>query len=1242
MRVAYTIPESVGSSPILKSKFCIKIPAFSALSPRLRHTTPVMVDPERSDGESYESSSSADSFTSYDSSWHLDKRMSEAGKELKITTGATLRGLDKLILLVEDPSFSVRKPITELSQEAVKRKSNQILKMEVDLLPAFQLELKILQDSLGLQKDPRMHPETCLESTYQGLLKLTIITKEHLKLSEPESFDDSSVLPCQLICWNCSHIIKVTLRPGSSHATVRARIDIIQHSLKEKQSSRKRLILSDFTHLQENWSQNIPELEEVLSSLTARIYDRKSTHDHQETVEQFVGLAKKIIPLVKLIRTLINKISNPWKKKSTSFRLDTELDSKTLSKLQDLPRLITVRFSSLITFLLKAINEFTNDELNEIRGFVTDKISKEVNNFILVLALNITPIDRDFDRHSLESNYKDWFLTWKQIWDTALSNFSDALAEAEENDDTTPDLTLGRLDELIRQFRRCMNVWPETPVEELPQDVIDSKIKKLESLEEVLLPKFKLGLGRLLRSLDLQKDATELPTPQFESTITALQDIEETSDHICKYIQEVFFLSPVAEYNDFHLGRCKAFITGRAFQHTRELLEDELTGYFSQCRAFIKSWKKSKSAAEKARSAATKSKLESTFETGDRLSKMTNNFYQSVDSIIYLLRSSDYEILQENWREAIGTLDENIESLTRQTHHGKIPKSKPIQPDIQDEEIKKRSADLNRFIVLAKSVILLNKLARTLLNKITNDNPKKMTFTLTTELNSETLEDLLDIPRCFTLSLERLTVGVLRNVTSNTLYSSEAEIQKSIDDISKQTDSLLVLLGFHLVPFDRRYDRRSIITNFPDWFRTWKEMWYEAVNHFLDALSDCQGEENRKGLLSVTGSRVRLSWGFPTHPGQKEWFPNDGLEDNRRDKVSPSIAPGETLSDWQCTHQVGFILASLSSSSCSDKDHQADSDTAFKDTRGWRVGTQARTHMKECIQSATLLIPVDTYDHHLKVFKRFRMRRLVELASGLIESHIPKLFTNCMEMITGNLSTPARGIPRGQPGLPSDLRREVLRETRQCHVITNVIIGWSKISDLEVLKNAWVGGIESLSDIEITDEEGLLHLTIVGRTSQSAHGKLITELAQRTILLIKLMRVLWNKISEGSPTNPPFALDRELNSKTLSLLDNSPAYIVDRFGVVAQKLFGIHHDLDDDNGVYINTYECEEMNLKGPYIFHRDWGGVIKRLGFLGGKMGGIVLPTTSRLLLQASKPNSIKSLWRQSHNSRADRGRVS
>ncbi|KAH9465048.1 hypothetical protein Pst134EB_004536 [Puccinia striiformis f. sp. tritici] len=451
-------------------QFCIKIPAFSALSPRLRHTPPVMVDPERSDGESYESSSSADSFTSYDSSWHLDKRMSEAGKELKITTGATLRGLDKLILLVEDPSFSVRKSITELSQEAVKRKSKQILKMEVDLLPAFHLELKTLQDSLGLQKDPRTHPETCLESTYQGLVDVDktwtaiFYCYEFFALQPPpvETHDHhygafkafrTGILRRQLRVAMSADMLELLShykdyitawqqschRPSNNryHSTFLKGEAIIKktaHCLRLVDTIIHSFQLSDFTHLQENWSQNIPELEEVLSSLTARIYDRESTHDHQETVEQFVGLAEKIIPLIKLIRTLINKISNPWKKKSTTFRLDTELNSKTLSKLQDPPRLITVCFSSLTTFMLKAINEFTNDELNEIRSFVTDKISKEVNNFILVLALNITPIDRDFDRHSLESNYRDWFLTWKQIWDTTLSNFLDALAEAEEDD----------------------------------------------------------------------------------------------------------------------------------------------------------------------------------------------------------------------------------------------------------------------------------------------------------------------------------------------------------------------------------------------------------------------------------------------------------------------------------------------------------------------------------------------------------------------------------------------------------------------------------------------------------------------------------------------------------------------------------------------------------------------------------------------------------------------------------------
>ncbi|KAH9465041.1 hypothetical protein MJO28_001286 [Puccinia striiformis f. sp. tritici] len=439
--------------------------------------------------------------------------------------------------------------------------------------------------------------------------------------------------------------------------------------------------------------------------------------------------------------------------------------------------------------------------------------------------------------------------------------------------DTTPDSILMRLEMLTGKSNRCMNVRPEAPVEKLPQDVIESKIKKLKSLEEELLPKFKLGLGCLLRSLDLQKDGTKLPTPQFESTITSLQDIDELSDQICRNIQEVDFLSPPSKSHDFHLGRCKVFLTGLIFKHTRELLEEDLPYYFSQCHKFIKSWKKSKSAAGKARAAAKKLNLESTFETGDRITKMTIDNYQSVDALIEMLRSSDYEVLQGYWRAAIETLEKNIEFLTRHTHPSEIPRSNPTQPDIQDEEIKKSSADLNRFIVLAKSVILLNKLARTLLNKITNDNPKKMTFTLTTELNSETLQDLQCIPGSFTLALEIITKGVIRNITSNILYSSEASIRQAITHISQEIDSLLVLLGFHLVPFDRLYDRLSITTNFPDWCRTWKGMWRTAVYHFRNALSDCQREESESDDDDDDDDH--------SHNGDNPFnFPPDGFSDD--------------------------------------------------------------------------------------------------------------------------------------------------------------------------------------------------------------------------------------------------------------------------------------------------------------------------------------------------------------------------
>ncbi|KAI9620345.1 hypothetical protein KEM48_008237 [Puccinia striiformis f. sp. tritici PST-130] len=195
--------------------------------------------------------------------------------------------------------------------------------------------------------------------------------------------------------------------------------------------------LSDFDLLQIEWSASIPKLEELITTLTEE--------SHGSRLGKIEGLAKKTVLLVKLIRTLINKISNPWKKKSITFRLDTELNSTTLSRLHDPPHFISSDFKLVTQILLGSSrsNELRNNgggrdeqfRSDQIRTLVINKISKTVNNFITLLVSNLVPIDHDFDPLSLESNYMLWVRTWKHIWDSALCDFLNDLAEIDEEED---------------------------------------------------------------------------------------------------------------------------------------------------------------------------------------------------------------------------------------------------------------------------------------------------------------------------------------------------------------------------------------------------------------------------------------------------------------------------------------------------------------------------------------------------------------------------------------------------------------------------------------------------------------------------------------------------------------------------------------------------------------------------------------------------------------------------------------
>ncbi|KNE97343.1 hypothetical protein PSTG_09321 [Puccinia striiformis f. sp. tritici PST-78] len=288
--------------------------------------------------------------------------------------------------------------------------------------------------------------------------------------------------------------------------------------------------LPDFNLLQIEWFKNIPKLDRLL--VENSIMENWRAQSMGITPDRAIRLARKTVPLIKLMRTLFNKISNPRKKGVSSMSTnpplsrmaDSELldeeeayQSSSSSTLRLLDRMIErcrntfMRQSKPFTYLpeeevkkknkellnieleilptfkrrleslqdslglqndqrihpntnlestyqslkdLNGIYDTLHDaveqvalhpppakthahrEIARIQYLINNKISLCLNNFLVLLAFNVLPVDSDdLDPHSLEDNFQDWVLTWKSMWDSVICKFRDTLYYPEEEEE---------------------------------------------------------------------------------------------------------------------------------------------------------------------------------------------------------------------------------------------------------------------------------------------------------------------------------------------------------------------------------------------------------------------------------------------------------------------------------------------------------------------------------------------------------------------------------------------------------------------------------------------------------------------------------------------------------------------------------------------------------------------------------------------------------------------------------------
>ncbi|KAI9611649.1 hypothetical protein H4Q26_008604 [Puccinia striiformis f. sp. tritici PST-130] len=322
------------------------------------------------------------------------------------------------------------------------------------------------------------------------------------------------------------------------------------------------------------------------------------------------------------------------------------------------------------------------------------------------------------------------------------------------------------------------------------RDELDQKTKLLDEFRSILLPSIKHQLKSLSTAvLDRPQNNNEYSSLDIELTLETLSNLDRT-------IQEIFMCirpGPLDKRrsqnaHDHHSKQCKAF---RCFD-VDVRIHDLLSSNHSQDTNY-------RPPTPREQNVVCLSLIDRTIERSG---------------------ASDFALLQRNWQCTVRSLDELLETLA----------------SLIDCRQNDRSALRRSVVKQAGLTVPLIKLLRTLYNKISNTTTKTLSFTLDTELNSDTLYTLDQDPALILYPCQVYTVHLEESHKANSMISSSHSMRKRINWMSRSVDSTVVLLALYIIPLSPQIDHSSLQSDFKAWLFEWQRLWHIAKNRLVGAI----------------------------------------------------------------------------------------------------------------------------------------------------------------------------------------------------------------------------------------------------------------------------------------------------------------------------------------------------------------------------------------------------------------------
>ncbi|KNF04157.1 hypothetical protein PSTG_02508 [Puccinia striiformis f. sp. tritici PST-78] len=179
---------------------------------------------------------------------------------------------------------------------------------------------------------------------------------------------------------------------------------------------------SELDNIQVTWTNQRPEIEDVLKKYLSFCNQRSGSHNQRQLkpfAERMLKLAKLVIPIIKLYRLFVNKLSEREMNRKQLPKFTT-MRTHQLSTIEQLPEDVNNILLELLG-VLRDSNPTEEQSTYQILSRTIQSLDNKFKDPLLLILLYFLPILPDTDGFPTQQYFNEWFAMWKTLFTIAIN-----------------------------------------------------------------------------------------------------------------------------------------------------------------------------------------------------------------------------------------------------------------------------------------------------------------------------------------------------------------------------------------------------------------------------------------------------------------------------------------------------------------------------------------------------------------------------------------------------------------------------------------------------------------------------------------------------------------------------------------------------------------------------------------------------------------------------------------------------